>query len=378
MLLWILFILSLITGFLYAAVISYFTYGWLKLKEEFEVDAKEKIKVSIIVPFRNEAENLEALMDCLMKQNYDLDNMEVVLVDDHSEDASCEMISNFIKDKNLHHFTLLRLDDEDGFSKKAALKKGIENSNGELIITTDADCTMGANWLSAIVSKYTKEKCQMISAPVCIEPEKSFFSKLQTLEFFSLIGCGAGAIAMNKAFLANGANLSFTRSLYKEVNGYANHINYASGDDVFMLLQAKQKHSVAFLKNREAIVYTKGAASLKAFFHQRIRWASKSSGYKDAAALLTAFSVFTMNAGILLLLGIGFLNSACYLFSSGLFLLKLAVDFVMFCSVARFNKLSILLWYYIPLQILYTIYIIVTAFLAMLIPFEWKSRKMRK
>jgi cellulose synthase/poly-beta-1,6-N-acetylglucosamine synthase-like glycosyltransferase len=145
-----------------------------------------------------------------------------------------------------------------------------------------------------------------------------------------------------------------------------------------MLLQAKQKHNITFLKDKAAIVYTKGTANLKTFFYQRIRWASKSSGYKDSVALLTALSVFFLNLLILTCFGLGFFCSYFFILALGLFFLKMAVDFPIFYGVSGFFRMRKLMRYYVLMEIFYTIYVIVTATLSWLIPFEWKNRNMKK
>jgi poly-beta-1,6-N-acetyl-D-glucosamine synthase len=370
--------LAIIAGIVYTFIISVFTYGWFHLKETAHHNINGEVKASVIVPFRNEENNLATLLECLSRQYYPAGMLEVILVNDHSEDMGLKLANDFIAVHELSGFRVLSLDDAEGTSKKAALRKGIEHANGELIITTDADCSMGEFWVSAIAENYLTEKSHMISGPVCIMPGGSLFSRFQSLEFFSLIGSGAGAIAIGKPFLANGANLAFTRSLYDELQGYSNHMGYASGDDVFMLLQAKQKHHISFLKDRAAIVYTIGSPTLKTFFHQRIRWASKSSGYKDAPALTTALSVFSLNFLILISFGVGFFDNRIFFVSGGLFMLKMIVDLPLFSNVSKFFRLQKLLYFYFPMQIFYTIYIIVTAILSLLIPFEWKNRRMKK
>ncbi len=370
--------LAIMSLAVYALTILVFTYGWFRLKETTHYNINGEIKVSVIVPFRNEENNLATILECLSLQDYPKGLLEIILVNDHSEDMGLQLAKDYIAVHELTDFKVLSLEEGEGISKKAALRKGIENSHGELIITTDADCSMGEFWVSAIAEKYLSENCQMISGPVCIKPDGSFFSGLQSLEFSSLVGCGAGAIAIGKPFLANGANLAFSRSLYDELQGYSSHLHYASGDDIFMLLQAKKKHEISFLKDKAAVVYTRGAHNLKAFFHQRIRWASKSSGYKDAPALLTALSVFFLISILLISCGFGFLDNRIFLVSVGLFLTKLLIDLPLFNSVSGFFKLRRLMWLYLPLQVLYTIYIIVTAVLSWFLPFDWKNRSMRK
>ncbi|MEI6123682.1 MAG: glycosyltransferase [Bacteroidota bacterium] len=362
----------------YVLIIGVFTLGWFRLKS-FTQNKNDKFEtISVIVPFRNEENFLPDFLESLLYQCYPPQFLEIILVDDHSTDSGVEIVQHFIEYKKLSNFILLRLSESDGLSKKAALKKGIEHSHGELIVTTDADCTMGNNWLNTIVSFYHKENCALISAPVMIKPEKSFFSKIQTLEFFSLVGCGAGAISVNTPFLANGANLIFERNLYDELQGYSSHIEYTSGDDVFMLIKAKKNHKIGFLKDYKSAVFTKGSMSLKHFFYQRVRWASKSKGYHDTIALTTTLSVFLFNMSIVATIVLSFYNYHFLLLCGLLFLIKAIIDFPLLLGVSVFFKSTKMMWFYSPMQVLYPFYIVTTAVLSLFISFEWKGRKHRQ
>jgi poly-beta-1,6-N-acetyl-D-glucosamine synthase len=308
--------------------------------------------------------------------------LEVLLIDDHSDDHSFKIAEEFIIKNRIKNFRLLSLSEADSFSKKSALKKGIENSRGKLIVTTDADCTFQKNWLTSLVRFYEQRKSRMISAPVVSGDSKGFFAKLQTLDFLSLVASGAGAMSANTPIMANGANLCFERSLYDELNGYNAHNHYASGDDVFFLLEAKKlcKHTneICFLKNPESIVITKGPRNLKEFMSQRIRWASKSTAYKDSLAVFTAMIVFLFTLSIPVLLICGFIDSWFAAISAILFAGKLVVDLPLMFSAARFIGKPKLIWYYLPMQLIYPFYIISVAVLSLFIKFEWKGRKSRK
>jgi len=375
-------IISSIIGACYIGLISLFTYGWFKNKSTTGSLETPHTKVSVIVPFRNEKENMLPLLQSLSEQNFPSELLEVLLVDDNSNDHSGEIAKEYISKNELKNFLLLTLSDADGFSKKAALKKGIENSCGTLIITTDADCTFKKNWLRAIVNYYEQKKCRLISAPVVTDNRKGFFAKLQSFEFLSLVASGAGAMSANKPIMANGANLCFERSLYNELNGYNTHDCYASGDDVFFLFEAKEhckdNKELCFLKDHESIVITQGPRNLKEFLHQRIRWASKSTAYKDTLAVFTALIIFLFNLSIPVLLLCGIFNFWFALIAAMLFTVKLFLDFPLLFSAARFVGRSELIWYYFPMQMIYPFYIMIAAVLSFLMKFEWKGRKRRK
>ncbi len=374
----IIILFSVIISACYFGLIIFFTVGWFNNKSPVRFQEKPHTPISVIIPFRNEAENMEILLKSLSEQDFSADLYEVLLVDDHSTDHSHAITNDFIIRNGIKNFRVLSLSEADGFSKKAALKKGIENSSGKLIVTTDADCIFNKKWLSALVGFYEQKKCRLISAPVVSDDRKGFFSKLYYFEFLSLVASSAGAMSANQAFLANGANLCFERSLYDELKGYEAHSHYASGDDVFFLLEAKKhiknKNEICFLKYPESIVTTKGPGSLKEFMNQRIRWASKSTGYKDFFAKFTAIIVFLFNFTIPALLICSFFDYRLALISAILFVLKLAVDLPLMASAARFAGKPKLILYYFPLQLLYPFYIIAVAVLSLFIKFEWRGR----
>jgi len=322
------------------------------------------------------------LLDCLSEQAYPFDLLEVILVDDHSEDKGTEFVREFISKQVKSNFRLLQLDESDGFSKKAALKKGIQNSSGKLIITTDADCTFGKNWVNSLVGFYERKKCRMVSGLVVFENKKGLFHKLQSLEFMSLIASGAGAISVNNPILANGANLCFERSLYNELKTIAHYDHIASGDDIFLLLETKKQikktGTICFLKSEDAVVTTKSARNLKEFVNQRVRWASKSSSYKDSFAIFTTLVVGLFSISILILLGFSAINKWFSAIFTAVFVLKLLLDFPLMYSISAFLRRKKLLWYYLPMQLIYPFYVLIVAVLSVFMKFEWKGRKRKR
>jgi len=366
----------------YAGLIIFFTFGWFRIRTQTTGNYIPETKVSVIIAFRNEGENMIQLLDCLSEQAYPFDLLEVILVDDHSEDKGTEFVREFISKQVKSNFRLLQLDESDGFSKKAALKKGIQNSSGKLIITTDADCTFGKNWVNSLVGFYERKKCRMVSGLVVFENKKGLFHKLQSLEFMSLIASGAGAISVNNPILANGANLCFERSLYNELKTIAHYDHIASGDDIFLLLETKKQikktGTICFLKSEDAVVTTKSARNLKEFVNQRVRWASKSSSYKDSFAIFTTLVVGLFSISILILLGFSAINKWFSAIFTAVFVLKLLLDFPLMYSISAFLRRKKLLWYYLPMQLIYPFYVLIVAVLSVFMKFEWKGRKRKR
>ena len=123
-------------------------------------------KVSILVPARNESENIQRCLQSLLHQNYPETLLEILVIDDHSEDDTAAL-AEAIGDTRVKVLRLADYPDlpQQAF-KKLALTTGIGEASGSLIVTTDADCFAGVNWLPLIVSCYECNKAKLIAAPV--------------------------------------------------------------------------------------------------------------------------------------------------------------------------------------------------------------------
>jgi glycosyltransferase involved in cell wall biosynthesis len=112
---------------------------------------KSTVKISVIIPVRNEAENIQNLLDDLEKQTYPKDLFEVIIADDSSTDNTLEIVKSF-KSKTSNSLIINELSDiERNLSpKKRAINSSIQLAKGELITTTDGDCRVNPKWLETI------------------------------------------------------------------------------------------------------------------------------------------------------------------------------------------------------------------------------------
>ena len=353
-------------------ILSYYR-GWKKIKRFVPENDKLSSCISVIVAFRNEEKNIQTLLQCLINQTLDNENFEVLLVNDHSNDRSNQIVQDFCN--SCQNFNCFDLPD-NLIGKKAAIHYGIKHANYNFIVLTDADCILLPSWLYTILGYFESEKPQLLSGPVSFETNTALFSKLQTLEFLSLIGSGAGSIAIKRPIMCNAANLAFTKKAYLE-NINSLNTKYVSGDDIFLLLTLKKfdRDAIHFLKSENAIVYTNPQTSLKQFLQQRVRWISKSSGYRDFDILFASIIVYFANTLILLLLILSFFWLKLFVLFFGAFISKCIIDFVFMNPVTRFFKERKLLLLFPLLQPLVIIYTAIIPVLAFITPLNWKGRK---
>ena len=75
---------------LYGFQISKYRIGWNKIKTEFRQEFTPK--VSIVIAMRNEESEIKRLITTLKKQMYPTDSLEIILVNDHSTDATLALL----------------------------------------------------------------------------------------------------------------------------------------------------------------------------------------------------------------------------------------------------------------------------------------------
>jgi len=282
---------AMVVTMLYSAMIIYAISGWKKLKVEEETEAW--LGVSILVAARNEAENIETVIRDIFNQSYSEDLLELIVIDDHSEDET-HSIAESLKAE----FSNLKvLKNQDGEGKKPALQSGIREAKFETIATIDADCRVPSEWLISMTSHWIKDQTKMLLGPIVFQPNQTVLQQSQAMEMLAIMGLTGGFASHQKPIMANGANLFFDKKSFEQVGGYVSSEN-PSGDDVFTMLQFNEKwpESVRFVKHYEAAVLTKPEATFSAFWQQRKRWLSKKGGYSNLLVKGTAVITYLANA----------------------------------------------------------------------------------
>ncbi|HNP17857.1 MAG TPA: glycosyltransferase [Fulvivirga sp.] len=358
-------IIAILGIYLFWLVIMLF--GWLKIDSIYKEVSHSKFFYSIIVPFRNESEHLPTLLNSLSQLNFD--RYEIILVNDHSEDDSIQVIA-----ESTIKLKLISLP-EGRSGKKAALTVGINAAKGDIIVTTDADCQHHPNWLKVFDYFFNNMKAQMVFGGVALINNGKLFSKLQQVEFAPLIGVGAASLQLGLPTMCNGANLAFRKLAFETVNGYDGNEHIASGDDEFLLAKIHNQFpkQVFYAKQADARVTTAACKTLGEFYNQRKRWASKWSAnngiYKSMLAVLIFCSTGATVAAIFHL----FVDYSALLAIA--LSLKLILDGFLIYSVLKSLQIPFSILIYPLAQILYPIYVLIFGIAANFGNYSWKGRR---
>ena len=333
-------------------------------------------KITVVVSFRNEEISIVRLIEDLSNLNYPVELVDVILVNDHSTDKSVEKVIDAVSKKP--NFRMLSLPaGKEG--KKQGITYAVERAIGDIIVTTDADCRVPADWLSFVSDCFIDGKLKMVLGGVRIVEDQSLFSQLQALEFSSLIGvCGATA-GLGFPAMCNGANLAFLKSAFLVVKGYEGNFAIASGDDEFLLRKIDRHfpEAVYFLAEPGAVVSTGPQKTGNDFIHQRLRWAGKWKFSSSPIVKVLSVFVLLFQISFLLLLMMALLQSVDPVMALLLIVTKLILEFYFLFRVCQFLRVRWRTLHFLILQFVYPIYVIFIGLASNFLSYEWKERNRR-
>ena len=346
---------------LYMLLQLYYLVYWNKTPSlSIHSTAPPHTGVSVVIIAHNEARSIRSCIDGLLRQQYPTDLFEIIIVDDHSSDSTLETIKEIADD----HIRIFQLKEHPEYIKAPAFKKSgitlaVHKAKFETIVVTDADCMHEEHWLETVMHSFDNTMVFQ-AAPVILTPGRSLLERMQETEQLTLMLITGAGIHSGLHYMANGANMAFRKAAFLQVNGYEGNERYASGDDMFLIEKMSMAFpgKIAFAKSLQATVYTGGKKDWPSLFKQRLRWAGKNKGLRHKAIKRIWGFVGLYH----ILLVVLFLTALFHLTSSWPFLLlfcaKWTVDYMLIASASIFFKRASVLRYFVPLQFLYTYYIL--------------------
>ena len=367
---------ALLTGLgtAYVGVILWLIAGlWRGGRGPDQGQAAAVPSVSVIVPARNEEVALPGCLRALQQQDHS-GPMEIVVVDDESDDGSAHLVQQAIRARG-GGLKLVRARTPRPFRcrKKSALRDGIEASQGDLLLFTDADCEPPPGWVSSTVAAFG-EGVGLVAGFALPRPGPGILHGMLALDNQAVAAMGAGSIGMGAPLSCTGRNLAYRREVYEEIGGFAAIGHLIGGDDVYFtrLVAAKTGWRIIYNRDpRSAVPSGPGPGSWSDLLHQKLRHASKA-GHYHGPALAVAVGAYAFH--LLLLLG---LVGAASLGQSGAVVASV--------WAAKWAADALLVWYftqkvqqpsalaYLPLlELSYIPYVLVFAVVGRLGWFRWK------
>ncbi len=378
-------VLCLLLSAAYYWLCQWLLQGWWRLSEEVPpADYLPGVSVSIVIPARNEAAHIRACVQSALAQEYPSGLLEVIVVDDHSEDNTAAIVASMankhVRLLSLRHFMA---DYTVTISyKKKAIETAIAHAGGTLIVCTDADCILPPRWLRYIAWWYEQKGAQCILGPVIAMGANGFLQRFQALDMAGLVLCTGALVGHGQALLANGANLAYAKTAFEQVGGFQGIDHLASGDDLMLVhkMAARFPDGLVFAKHPDAIIRTPVQPDWAAFWQQRIRWATKTTRYQRPGLTLALAGIFLYSLMMPLLLAGGALVGSRQAVTVALVCagVKALSDYRLLKQACQYTGQQGLLRYFVLSELMHIAYVISIGVLGNVAKrYKWKGRQVQ-
>lgn len=323
--------------------------------------------VSVVIAARNEEASLPECLDSLVRQTYPADKFEVIVADDGSTDQTAAIYIQYARDNaNIKPFRTI--DNPQLPGKPNALAQAIDRARGEVVLITDADCTVPPTWIEATAQRYTPEVG--LVGGMTLQRSDTAFHGMQSLDWAYILGVASSSAALGRPLGSIGNNLSFRKKAYEEVGGYGK-LKFSVTED-YSLVQAilGTKHwKFLYPIDDQVLVESKPCPTLKSLAQQKHRWGKGGLDMKFWGFVIMAIG-FSMHALLLWhFLWFSFAATGVVL------LVKMIADYIFLSTIlARLNKTDELRFFY-WFELYYALYVLALPFLVFFGgKVQWKGR----
>ena len=350
----------------YISLVVIFLFGFFRRPRSVNT---QRLSVSVVVPARNEAANIDACLRALSAQTYPTDHLEIIVVDDRSTDDTAARIDKWTH--RLPNLSRVSVTQQNYICpKKNALWQGIKHARGDIIFTTDADCRPGPNWITSTLAHFASDIGMVIGHAPLLKSEKAL-SSLLSLQALVVSTLAASSAGIGFPLACSGRNMAYRRKAFDEVNGFSDIGHIIGGDDVLLMRQVAQKSAWKIRFNADANAYVPSASHPDHLINRQVRYQSKTIHY-GIPILILALAVYIFHVILATLPILFWVNAELFYVVGSCLGIKIIADavFLLFGGI-QFKSLKLLLWFPV-LEILIIPYIVIICALGTFSPFKWK------
>ena len=187
--------------------------------------------VSVIIPARNEADNIEECVNSILAQDYP--NLEIIVVDDRSQDGTGEILKSIADTDSRLQVIVGKELPPDWMGKAFAIHQGYQLAKGDWLLFTDADTNHAPSLLTKVMNAVLPTQASLVTA-VGQQSQGSFGTWLSSLAVFAyifMVGDRKGfSDPKSKQSLVNGQYLLISRKAYETLGTHKALKDYSSTD----------------------------------------------------------------------------------------------------------------------------------------------------
>lgn len=279
------------SALVYVTRLAFFFSGQWRNRRTMPLQKEDLPRVSVIVPARNEQQNIAACIGSLLACDYPEAQLEIIIVNDRSSDETGWIIDTFAASnpciRALHRTESDAIDNLRG--KPGALQFGVDRSTGHILLVTDADCRVHPNWIRTMVAPFTDSHTDMVCSFTTVRRGNAF-ALLQDIEWLYTSGMAMSANANGQPLGCFGNNIAVRATTFADLGGYRSIAFSVTEDLALMQAMDRRGSRIAFICEPTSRIETEPCLSLGEYLRQKQRWVQGGLGLGWRGYLFAASS----------------------------------------------------------------------------------------
>ena len=221
---------------------------------------------SAIVPAYNEERSITATLQSLVNLDYPKERLEIIIVNDGSQDKTGEVVERFIAQHPAYDITLLH---QANHGKGNAMNNGLAVAKGEYFACLDADSFIASNALQVMLPIFEQDQNIAAVCPLMkVKNPQSILQKVQWYEYVVNMFYKFLNAKLDCIHVTPGPFSVYKTKIIKDLGGYD---ETTITEDLEIAIRL-QKHQYKIIQTFDAIVETMVPTTWRKLFRQRIRW----------------------------------------------------------------------------------------------------------
>jgi cellulose synthase/poly-beta-1,6-N-acetylglucosamine synthase-like glycosyltransferase len=263
--------LGIVAAYIVIQVVLFWGVAAFKEDDKKPIADAELPLLSLLVAARNEEQHIVQCLQALNELNYPKNNIQILVGNDQSEDATAALVIAFIKDKP--QFKLLNITHTLGNARGKAnvLAHLAQKATGTIYAITDADIIVNQQWAKELVSHFTDDKLAIVSGLTMVH-DKPIVAQLMGLDWLYFMGLLKGFDNIGMGCTAVGNNMAISKEAYTSVGGYEG-LDFSVTEDYKLYREVRKKGwKTKNIITRNSLNISRPVTSFVQLMHQRKRW----------------------------------------------------------------------------------------------------------
>ncbi|MCX5762711.1 MAG: glycosyltransferase [Gemmatimonadetes bacterium] len=235
------------------------------------LDDAAGMRVSVVMSARNEARDLPRCLAALLALDYPRELLEIILVDDLSDDATGAMMdAAAAAHSNVRALHTRDLPDNGLQAKARGLAHGMTHATGDWVLITDADAAVPRGWVRHLLGGVTPQT-GMVGGAIVVEVDR-WWSVAERMVWAIVQLFPLGLAGWGRPMVCVGPNMGIRRDTYHRAGGLE-RAPFRVAEDLALFLMVKRSDQHALMRySADTSVTVRAVPTAQHLFSQQRRW----------------------------------------------------------------------------------------------------------